>query len=115
MLRAFRSEWLKLRRRGMFLAAALMVGLGGGLVTVLTVTNKASTGPPDRVHGPAGAPLTLAQLDGSDGLGRIVARGSTLLGVVALAIFAMSFASEYSHGTLRNVVVRAPRRLRLLA
>ena len=112
MLRAFRSEWLKLRRRGMYLGAALMVAVGGGLVTFLTVTNQAAAGPPDRVRGPAGAPLTLAQLDATDGLARVVAREATLLGVIALALFAMSFASEYTQGTLRVALVRAPRRLR---
>jgi ABC-2 type transport system permease protein len=35
--------------------------------------------------------------------------------VVALSVFAMSIASEYSQGTLRNLLVRQPRRVRLLA
>jgi ABC-type transport system involved in multi-copper enzyme maturation permease subunit len=35
--------------------------------------------------------------------------------VVTLAVWAISVASEYSQGTLRNLLVRQPRRLRLLA
>jgi ABC-2 type transport system permease protein len=35
--------------------------------------------------------------------------------VVALALFAIAIAGEYSQGTLRNLLVRQPRRVRLLA
>jgi ABC-type transport system involved in multi-copper enzyme maturation permease subunit len=40
--------------------------------------------------------------------------GLTLLGVVAIAIAASSMAGEYANGTLRNLLVREPRRARLL-
>jgi ABC-type transport system involved in multi-copper enzyme maturation permease subunit len=113
-MRAFLSEWLKLRRRGMYFGAGLMVFFGGGLATVLGVIEKAGSGPPQRARGPAGRLLTQAQLSAPDGLARLLARGSALLGVIALVLFAMSFASEYSQGTLRNLLVREPRRLRLL-
>jgi ABC-2 type transport system permease protein len=37
-----------------------------------------------------------------------------LLGLIALCIFASQTAQEYTHGTLRNLLVRQPRRLTLL-
>ena len=37
-----------------------------------------------------------------------------LLGLVALCVFAAQTAQEYTYGTLRNLLVRQPRRLTLL-
>jgi ABC-type transport system involved in multi-copper enzyme maturation permease subunit len=37
-----------------------------------------------------------------------------LLGIVALCVFAAQTAQEYTYGTLRNLLVRQPRRIRLL-
>jgi hypothetical protein len=37
-----------------------------------------------------------------------------LLGIVALCVFAAQTAQEYTYGTLRNLLVRQPRRLQLL-
>jgi ABC-type transport system involved in multi-copper enzyme maturation permease subunit len=37
-----------------------------------------------------------------------------LLGLVALCVFAAQTAQEYTYGTLRNLLVREPRRIRLL-
>jgi ABC-2 type transport system permease protein len=112
MLRAFRSEWLKLRRPGMALAAGVIVGLGA-LSTAITITAAQAT--PVRRPGPGSGRPTLHELAAADGLARALERGATLLGVVALVIFAVAVAAEYSQGTLRNLLVRQPHRLRLLA
>jgi ABC-type Na+ efflux pump permease subunit len=79
---------------------------------VLTFTT-ASTTPVDQ--GPGGEGLTLAQLAAADGLARTVASAAQFIGVVGLAVFAISIAGEYSQGTLRNLLVRQPGRVRLLA
>jgi ABC-2 type transport system permease protein len=112
MVGAFLSEWVKLRRRAM-----LVWGLGGSLLltmfaTVLTIERTqrsfpAGTG--SRFH------ITIAELSRTDGFVRGVVTASNLLGIVALCLFAVAFASEYSQGTLRNLLVRQPRRGRLLA
>jgi ABC-2 type transport system permease protein len=73
----------------------------------------ASATPTDE-GGPSGG-LTLEQLAASDGLAVILATAAAFIGVVALSVFAISIASEYSQGTLRNLLVRQPRRVRLLA
>ena len=109
MSRSFASEWVKLRRRGMLAALATVVALTG-LVTFLTISRAGLTG-----RGGDRAFLSLAAARGSGGLALVLGRASGLLGVVALTVFASTFATEFSQGTLRNLLVRQPRRLPLLA
>lgn len=112
-MRVLRSELVKLRRRGMYIGLALMVGLGGGVSPLLSIV-AASRIAASKDRGPrVRLILTTASLRAPDGLGKLVSGGATLVGVVALVLFAMSFASEFSHGTLRNLLVREPHRLRL--
>jgi ABC-2 type transport system permease protein len=111
MLRSFLSEWVKLRRRGMLLGGGIIAGFAV-VSTVLTFSTASAT--PGDAQGPTGG-LTLDQLAAADGLARTLTSGATFIGVVALALFAISVAGEYSQGTLRNLLVRQPRRARLLA
>jgi ABC-2 type transport system permease protein len=111
MLGAFSSEWVKLRRRSM-----LLWGIGGGLffaviATVFTIERATKTLTP----GGHGFRITVAQLSQPDGLVHGVVDVSNLVGVVALCLFAGAFATEYSQGTLRNLLVRQPRRTHLLS
>lgn len=112
MARAFSSEWIKLRRR-----AVLVWGLGGGLlftvlITVFSIERAVKTiGPGAHGHG---FRITIAQLSRPDGLVHGFVDASTLIGIVALCLFAGATASEYSQGTLSNLLVRQPRRSRLL-
>jgi len=106
---AFRSEWVKLRRRGMLIGAGIIVAFAL-LNMVLTFTMLGSTDE----RGPGGPALTAAQLSAYHGFDRAFGRGITFIGVVALAIAAIGVASEYSEGTIRNLLVRQPRRLSLL-
>jgi ABC-type transport system involved in multi-copper enzyme maturation permease subunit len=111
MLGAFSSEWVKLRRR-----SVLLWGLGGGLLfsvfaTALTIERTQRSFPPGsgaRFH------VTIAQLSRPDGFVRGVTTASNLIGVVALCLFAGAVASEYSHGTLCNLLICQPRRWQLL-
>jgi ABC-2 type transport system permease protein len=112
MIRSFLSEWVKLRRPGMILGGAGTI-VGFAILTIVLTLTTASATPTDQ-EGPGGG-LTLAQLAASDGLASILASAATFIGVVALSVFATSIASEYSQGTLRNLLVRQPRRVRLLA
>ncbi|MGO9956958.1 MAG: ABC transporter permease [Solirubrobacteraceae bacterium] len=112
MIGSFSSEWVKLRRR-----AVLLWGLGGGLlftvlITVFTIERAVKTIEPGfRGHG---LRLTVAQLSQPDGLVRGFVDAGTLIGIVALCLFAGATASEYNQRTLSNLLVREPRRTQLL-
>ena len=109
MIRAYWSEWLKIRRPAMILGGAgSMIGFAV-LAIVLTLRRLGSTG------GPGGSVLTTALVSASDGFAQLMANSATFIGVVALAICAIAVGMEYGNGTLRNLLVRQPDRLRLLA
>jgi hypothetical protein len=105
MWAAFTSEWIKLRRPTLFLSTFLGLAAAASLFVVL-VFSQASA------HGGL---VTLHQLARPNGLVLGVARAAMLLGVVAFGIAASQVASEYSLGTLRQLLVRQPRRGVLLA
>ena len=102
---AFTSEWTKLRRRTLFLSTFLGLAAAASMFVVL-VFSQASA------HGGI---VSLHQLAQPNGLVIGVARAAMLLGVVAFGIAASQVASEYSLGTLRQLLVRQPRRTVLLA
>jgi len=113
MFGAFLSEWVKLRRRSM-----LLFGLGGTmffavLATLFTFERAVKMLEPG-FHG-HGFRVTVAELSRPNGLVHGIVDVSNLVGIVALALFAGATASEYSQGTLRNLLVRQPGRIRLLA
>lgn len=104
MARSFRSEWLKIRRPAMLLGPLAMVAFAI-LGTILAISRA------DRGTGE----LTVARLSQSDGFAAMLQRNVDFLGIVAIGIVAIAVAQEYSHGTMRNLLVFEPRRLRLLA
>jgi ABC-type transport system involved in multi-copper enzyme maturation permease subunit len=112
MIRAFRSEWLKIWRPAMILGGAgPMIGFA-----VLAVVLSLSVRLDSTQRGPGAPPsLTAAQVAASDGFASLQGFSTTFIGVVALAVWAIAVGSEYSNGTLRNLLVRQPARLRLLA
>ena len=101
---AFASEWTKLRRRTLFLSTFLGLAAAASLFVVLMFSQAS----------PNGGIVTLHQLARPNGLVIGVARAAMLLGVVAFGIAASQIASEYSLGTLRQLLVRQPRRAVLL-
>ena len=113
---SFASEWIKLRRRSM-----LLWGFGAGLffpllATILTIERSVPPRTCARFipfFGRAHVPVCL--LSRPDGLVHGVTDVSGLIGIVSLCLFAASFSIEYSQGTLRNLLVREPRRGQFLA
>jgi ABC-2 type transport system permease protein len=102
---AFTSEWTKLRRPTLLFSTFLGLAFAASLFVILMFSQATANG----------GLVTLHQLAQPNGLVIGVARASMLLGVVAFGIAASQVASEYSLGTLRQLLVRQPRRAVLLA
>jgi ABC-2 type transport system permease protein len=107
MSNAFASEWIKLRRRSLFYGSYAAMFAVACLVTVLTFGTAGRTA----ATGPAGGSTPLSQLAQSGGSVNGLEGSLTILGVIAFAIAASQMAMEYGQGTLRNLLVRQPRRI----
>ena len=111
MIRIFKSEWRKLRRPTLFLGTMVaVVGLTGLISSLLFLLLESPRG-----NGREGMMITRETLAMPNGLYVGFANSAGLLGVIALCVFAAQTAIEYTNGTLRNLLVREPRRLLLLA
>ena len=108
MIHAFRSEWVKLRRRTLLVSTYTSLTAVSALFTIL-VFSRAGT-PRGR-----GDFISLQELAQPNGLARGLTRAALLLGVVAFGIAAAQVAFEFSLGTLRQLLVRQPRRPVLLS
>ena len=110
MIRVFKSEWRKLRRPTLFLGTMLAsAGLTGLVTSLLFLLIDSPQGNSDR-----GNVISREILQLPSGLTIGFSNAAGLLGIVALCVFAAQTAQEYTYGTLRNLLVRQPRRLKLL-
>jgi ABC-2 type transport system permease protein len=108
ILASFRSEWVKLRRHTLLLGTFGGLALAASFFSILVFTQAAKVGP-----GSADLP-SLQVLAQPNGLIHGLSRAVVLLGIVAFGIAASQIATEYSLGTLRQLLVRQPRRAVLL-
>lgn len=125
MIRAYRSEAYKLRRRGMVLGSfGLIVGMSMLIATILFATAKpaeqlkqdaidlANSGQPAGRNGPG---IPFETLEKADGFATAFSGfAAQIVGVVSLVLFAQNFGSEYGQGTLKVSLSQEPRRIRLL-
>ncbi|MFO1534257.1 MAG: ABC transporter permease subunit [Thermoplasmatota archaeon] len=115
-MRAFRSEWVRLLRPGVLLGGAGTI-LGSALLITAILFSIAKPAAEitlaDAARG--GASVTRESLQSSDGMVAAFSLSGSLLGIIALVLFAQNLGAEYSHGTLKALLMREPRRLRLLA
>lgn len=110
MIQVFFAEWRKLRRPTLLLGTFLAALFFNGLITsfiYLMIDSPDGNGDRGRSIG-----RDVLQLAGGSVYGFASIGG--LLGVIALCVFAAQSAQEYTYGTLRNLLVRQPRRLVLL-
>lgn len=106
----FKAEWRKLRRPTLFLGTMLAsAGLTGLVTSLLFLLIDSPQGNSDR-----GNVISREILQLPSGLTIGFSNAAGLLGIVALCVFAAQTAQEYTYGTLRNLLVRQPRRLHLL-
>ena len=106
-MRALRSELLKFRRWSVLAGAGVMIAASAG-ISYLTFHQITS--------GATGRELTelIAAFPTTLGLLTVIGQARSLIIVVALIMVTANIAAEWSQGTLRNLLIREPRRLRLL-
>ncbi|HEY5248535.1 MAG TPA: ABC transporter permease [Dermatophilaceae bacterium] len=108
------AELLKLRRPAIIYGAAgAMLGFAL-LATVLTYATATTTATVSRVGGDS-LTSTVGQLGQSGGLTRGFTIGAGFIGLLVFVLFATSMTSEYGLGTIRVLLLKQPRRARLLA
>ena len=111
MIRVIRAEWRKLRRPTLFLgtigAALFFTGLFTSLLYLLIDSPRGNSDPSN--------PISREMLSSFGGSIIGFTNVGGLLGIIAYCVFAAQTAQEYTYGTLRNLLVRQPGRLRLLA
>ena len=102
---AIRSEWLKVRRPGI---------LGTTFVAIVVLSIAAVIVGLHELDRPR-AHANIALYSQQDGVRSILAHSTDFLAIVGLGFAAFAFSTEFSGGTLRNLLVRQPKRLTLYA
>jgi len=111
MFRVFTAEWVKLRRPTLLLGTLFAVG---GLVAMVTAVIYLLIDDPGG-NGDRGQVITREMLALPSGFSLTFSQSAGLLGLAALCVFAAQTAQEYTYGTLRNLLVRQPSRMKVLA
>ena len=109
MTDVIRAELTKLVRRSALLAAAIGAILFAAVASVAVFLSAGAGG------APAGRGATLASLAEPGGGSEAFALGVSFTGLLVLVTFIANFTGEISRGTFRTLLMREPRRLRLLA
>ncbi len=110
MFKVFFAEWRKLRRPTLFFGTFAAALFFNGLITSFIYLMIDSP----QGNGDRGRTITREVLGLAGGSVTGFASIGGLLGIIALCVFAAQSAQEYTYGTLRNLLVRQPRRLTLL-
>jgi ABC-type transport system involved in multi-copper enzyme maturation permease subunit len=111
MLNVVRAELRKLRRPTLFLGTMGAVVFFSGLFSALLyLLIDSPQGNADRGQAIGREVLSLA----SGGVQGFASVGG-FLGIIALCVFAAQTAQEYTYGTLRNLLIRQPSRMKILA
>jgi ABC-2 type transport system permease protein len=111
MIRAFRAEFVKLRRRRVLLVTAIvtLVYSVGGAALVL------SSAEPERSAARDGRALTIEGLADAGGGTEVFTSAISFAGTFLFVVFVGAVAAEFSRGTIRTMLLRQPARLQLLA
>lgn len=110
MTRAIRAELVKLLRRKVLAvtaAVAVLFSVGGCAVVL------AAARPAGEVRGDRG--ISLESLSGAGGAAEVFTTAVSFAGTFVFVAFVGAVAVEFSRGTFRTMLLRQPRRLRLLA
>ena len=110
MITVLRAELAVFTRRWVLTAGAL---IAVGFAAITTLATLLSSEP--QASSPPGRGTTLEALSAAGGATEAFRVGTGFLGVLVLVTFAARMAGEFSHGTLRTLLVHEPRRLRVVA
>lgn len=111
MLHVMQAELRKLRRPALLFSTFLVVSLLTALFTSIVFLRVKSGGGRASQSGDLISSATLSQAPGLVYGFKMV---SFFLGITALCLFASQTAQEYTLGTLRNLLVRQPSRMKIL-
>jgi ABC-2 type transport system permease protein len=114
MINVLRSELVRLGRRGLLLGWMGLTALFAVLINV-AMFQIVSEGDGAATDGPGTAFPSLAELTSADGLVSGLSSAASFFGVVMLAFWAISAASDYTTGLIRLLASAQPRRWKLLA
>lgn len=112
LLRTFLSQWVTLSRPRMLfgsLAAMIAAAVVATSIAVSTADTDSPTAAP-----PGSRISTLADVESASGIVIGVGTAAGLIGAIALALAASIVAAEFSNGTIRSLLIREPRRTRLM-
>ena len=112
MMRAVRSELVRLRRPGYILGWFGLTAVFAALVNVVMFQVSSDASAP--AEGPGVSFPTLDALLGADGVVAGLGAASSMFGVVTLSFWAIAAASDHSTGLIRVLVAAEPRRWRLV-
>jgi ABC-2 type transport system permease protein len=109
MIRSFKAELMKLRRRRVALVATV------GAVAFALIASTAVFLAATETGGPGDRGATIESLSQAGGATEAFALGVSFTGLLVLVLFIANVAGEFSQGTMRTLLMRQPRRLGLLA
>ena len=110
MTRTIRAELVKLLRRKVLAvtaAVAVMFSVGAAAIVLATAEPAAEAVP--------GRGVTLEALSGAGGGTEVFTTAVSFIGTFLFVVFVGAVAVEFSRGTFRTMLLRQPRRVRLLA
>jgi ABC-2 type transport system permease protein len=110
MWNVFKAELIKLKRPSILISIIAEVTFVIGLVTSLLFLLVDSP----EGNGERGVRIGRDVLALPTGVSLSFSNAAGLLGIVALCFFAAQTAQEYTYGTLRNLLVRQPSRMKIL-
>ncbi len=111
MIRSYASEWIRFHKTARVGVLVMVVFVA--LVSIMILLGNEDMGPGGQGHGgPFGGAVDLAA---DDGAVAALSASANLIGIVAIALFALSVARDFEWGTIRNLLVGQPRRAILLS
>jgi ABC-2 type transport system permease protein len=110
MIRIFKAELLKLRRRRVAITMVLGALAFAAIASTAVFLSATDSGGPSAQRG-----ATIESLGQAGGATEAFSIGTSFAGILVLVLFIANVAGEFSHGTFRTLLMRQPRRVGLLA